>query len=845
MNTDTPTPTNRKILPAGNGKYTGLTTSEVTALLATVGHNVLPVNRYRHLFRLAKELFTEPMLLLLALACLLYFLLGETNEAWMMFGGMAIMAGISLYQQIKSNSATEALNKLTAQEVNVIREGLRVSIPSANLVPGDILLLEEGMNVPADAVILEQHDLTVDESVITGESVAVEKKEGTGTVLMGTLINSGSCIARISFTGAATTLGKIGKSIDEYAGSKSLLQIQIARFVKRLALAGFIGFCCIFLLNYLHYQQAIPALLFALTLAMSVIPEEIPVAFSSFMALGAYKMSTMGIICRQPLVIENLGAVNVFCLDKTGTITENRMEVKMLAVPAQDDLSLLQATSLPARQKILWYARLACEEKPFDAMEKAICKAYDEHSGTEDAMPAKIFEYPLEGTPPMMTHIYEGNGMKTVAGKGAPERIMDVCKIEGVQRIRIMEHVVKMAAEGYRVLAVAGASFSGTGFPKAQDDFDWNFEGLLGLYDPPKPGMPQVIADLYKAGITIKILTGDHPATAMNIAARIGMKNCGEYITGETIMKTEGNELAQLVARYSIFARMFPEAKLKVIRHLKAQGDVVAMTGDGVNDGPALKASSIGIAMGKKGTAIARDAADLVLTRDEPQVILDAIGEGRKIFVNLKKAMRYIISIHIPILLLAVIPVLLGWKFPNIFTPIHIVFLELIMGPTCSVFFEKEPAEVNNLTQAPRKITAPLFTLPEIMISICQGIAIAITCLGLYWYHMHNGRTIEFIRTTVLVTLILSNLLLTFVNRSFVENITATIRYRNPLAKVVVLLSGIFLLLLLLNNTAREIFTLSPLTGMQFLVCLLAAIAGTGWFELYKKIARQRMRAKG
>lgn len=842
MTTETETSVLQNI-PSGNktgnddrDNIKGLSSDIIPALQRQYGKNIFKAEKPRRLLHILIDIAKEPMFILLMLACSLYFILGEASEGLMMLAAIFFVAAISVYQDIKSSNALNALKEFTEPRVTVTRDGKEIIIATEELVPGDIMLLEEGMNIPADATVLKENDMSVNESIITGESLPVEKhnREGYDILYQGTVINSGKCMAVVTATGNNTALGKLGKAVGAYKSPKTLLQIQIGKFVSLFALFGLIGFLLIFAVNFLQHGNWAVSLLFALTLAMSAVPEEIPVAFSSFMALGAYQMSKLGIISRQPQVVENLGAVNVLCFDKTGTLTENRMEVKSVYNYEKNELTELNAvTELPG-DNILYYANLASERNPFDAMEKAIeeaCRNYTPGYATPSAI---IHEYPLQGQPPMMTHVYEKNGSVIAAAKGAAERIMDACKLKDDDRRKISGIVNAMGMKGYRVLGVCSAVHAGAAYPEQQDDFNWRFEGLLALYDPPKKNVAAVIKQLYDAHISIKLITGDHPETAMNIAAQAGIRNADKFLTGNDILLLNGDELNHAVKNTTVFARMFPDAKLKVIEALKANLDITGMTGDGVNDGPALKSASIGIAMGKKGTGIARQAADLVITDDNLEKIVTAIGHGRKIFSNLKKAIRYIVSIHIPIILTASLPLILGWKYPNIFTPVHIIFLELIMGPTCSVFYEREPVEDTILLQKPRNRNSGIFTKEEILISAVQGLIIAAGVLSLYYIFMQAGADAGKVRTIVFTTLLVSNVVLTFVNRSFTHTLYRTVRYKNNLAPFVLVISAIFLASLHFIPAVRQLFQLTVISGAEFMLCAGVALASVLWFEVYK-----------
>ncbi len=834
-----------KVIEVGN--LQGLLQEQIPSLREQYGKNVFHTGSHNRFLRIVWNIFREPMFILLVIACTLYFILGNIGEGTMMAIAMVIVTAISLYQEVKSSRALESLKQFTEPKITVIRDGKEQVIRNEELVPGDIILLEEGMKVPADALLLQENDLSVNESIVTGESLPVEKNETAGHsfLYMGSTIESGKCIARVTATGNNTVLGKIGKSVEEYNPPKTLLQVQINKFVRRLAFFGLMGFIIILLVNYLHYREFATSLLFALTLAMSAVPEEIPVAFSSFMALGAYKMGKLGIISRQPQVIENLGAVTVICLDKTGTITENKMQVKTIYDYRQDMIIDVSDNTRLQNNDLLLTAILASESNPFDSMEKAIWETYQLHtSGDLHSGFKMVYEYPLEGRPPMMTHVYQYGNNKVIAAKGAAERILKVCKLEDATSKKIIQHVQSFAAKGYRVIGVATAGHSDSELPASQDDFDWRFMGLLALYDPPKKNMKDVIERISQAKIEIKLLTGDYAETAINIADQVGILNHKPGISGTEVMNMEEEELRAVVKNISVFARMFPDAKLKVINALKANGEIVAMTGDGVNDAPALKASDIGIAMGKRGTETARQASDLILTDDDLEKMVTAISEGRKIFSNLIKAVRYIIAIHIPIILTASLPVALGWLYPNIFTPIHVIFLELIMGPTCSIFFENEPVEKNVMLSGPRERTAGLFKRDELLTGIVQGLAITTGVLILYYIFMHDRYSIEETRSIVFTTLILSNVFLTFASRSFTRTLYYTSRYKNRLAPVIIIVSASFLLLLHLVPAIRDLFQLASISFGEFWICFGVAFASVMWFEVYKmsrwKVMRKR-----
>jgi len=816
-------------------EFKSLSAGEVLSLRGKYGRKRFEFGPAHRILNLLRNILWEPMFIMLVIASSLYFILGETGEGIMMSIAVILVTAISVYQEVKSHRAIRSLHQLTDPGVTVIRDGCDQRINSEELVPGDIMRLNEGVKIPADALLLQANDLSVDESLITGESLPVYKSvsERENLIYQGTTVNSGKCIARVTFTGNRTRLGGIGKDITGYNPPKTQLQKQIGKFVRKLALFGLFAFVLIFILNYSNAGFT-GSLLFALTLAMSAIPEEIPVAFSSFMALGAYSMSKLGIIARQAQSIENLGAITVLCLDKTGTLTENRMKVK--AIYCHNSKQVIEPGNPVTKEykNIVWYGTLASEVEPFDSMEQAILEANMQEGNPADERKI-IFEYPLEGRPPMMTHVYKMHDQFIVAGKGAAERLIRVCHLIRDEKEKINEQVTLFTRKGFRVIGVASATHNGD-LPGRQDDFKWQFLGLIALYDPPKQNVRGVLQKISEAGIALKLITGDHPETATTIAELTGFPDFTLLKTGEDILPMSDEELKSVVSTTNIFARMFPEAKLKVIRAIQSNGHIVAMTGDGINDGPALKAADVGIAMGKKGTDTAKQAADIILTDDNLEKIWVSVREGRRIFANLVKAIRYIISIHIPIILTASLPLILGWQYLNIFTPIHVIFLELIMGPTCSIFFEREPVEDLSMISRPRNRTRGLFTREELVLSIVQGLLITAGILVLYWIYMKNGHTIEAVRTLVFITILLSNIFLTFVNRSLTRTIFHTIRYRNNLTIFILLATVLYLGLLLFYPPAQNLFGLVPLNITQFWLCTAVAFGTVMWVEMYKII---------
>jgi P-type Ca2+ transporter type 2C len=645
----------------------GLTTDQANNNRASFGSNAPHISNSAG-WKIVLEVVKEPMVILLLVACFFYFFLQQFQEGFIMAGAIILVAGISVYQQVRSENAVKALNKLTQERTTVLRDGIVTQIPSDELVFDDIIQVTEGQHVSADSEILELNDLAVDESILTGESFAVEKNAPGQLLFSGTTITSGMAWSRVTAVGSATKIGKLGKSMEAISKEKTPLQIQTGNFVKRMALFGLIAFLFVWLYNYIGSGDILDGLLHGLTMAMSVLPEEIPVALSTFMALGAYRMIKNNILAKQPQTVEALGAATVICVDKTGTITENKMQVAELFELHSNRINSEPAKSTSKESlEILRIAMLASESDPFDPMEVAIHECYNA------AFPAKpvysmIKEYPLAGIHPKMTHVYlDENNNRIISCKGAPEGIIRQSNLSPEQKKLIDQRLQEMAKKGHRVLAVGVGITDVNDLPESQDAFSFEFLGLLSLNDPPKKNISEVIQNFYESGIDVKMITGDYPETAMSIASQIKLRNSDHCVTGSEIAAMNESQLEQALKSASVFARVMPETKLRIITALKASGEVVAMTGDGVNDGPALKAAHIGIAMGKRGSEVARKAASLVLTNDDLSSMVTAVAYGRNIYTNLKKAIQYIISIHIPLISIVTLPLLLGWKFPNIF----------------------------------------------------------------------------------------------------------------------------------------------------------------------------------
>ncbi|MBF7093011.1 cation-translocating P-type ATPase [Flavobacterium sp. ALJ2] len=831
-------------MPANNFNISGLTDKEVILSREKYGLNKLDYKKENNLLSTIKRIIKEPMIILLLVAALIYFISGKTNDGFFLVAAIVFQVSISLFQYSRSKNALEKLKDFAQPKCKVIRNGKEEEIKSEEIVIGDSLIVEEGTLVAADGIIVHSNDFSVNESILTGESLSVfkDKTKEDNHIYLGTTVATGLAIATVTAIGNQTKLGKIGTSLEHIKEEKTPLEMQISDFVKKMVIVGAIVFAIVWMINYLYSQNITNSLLQSLTLAMSILPEEIPVAFTTFMALGAWRLMKMGIVVKQMKTVETLGSATIICVDKTGTITENKMTLAKLFLMSSQEIITLENIDTEEEKELLTAAMWASEPIPFDPMEIALHKAYKEICQKDDRSNYKlIHEYPLGGKPPMMTHIFEAvDGNRIIAAKGAPEAILKVARLSEIEKKQTSEAIKTLSADGYRVLGVALSTFDGNSFPLNQQDFPFKFLGIVAFYDPPKKNIQKVLENFYSAGIAVKIITGDNTPTTQAIAKQIGFKDYEKSISGDELMAMNENELQANVMKINIFTRMFPEAKLKIINALKQNNQIVAMTGDGVNDGPALKAAHIGIAMGKKGTEIAKQAASLILLEDDLSKMVEAVAVGRKIYANLKKAIQYIISIHIPIILIVFIPLALGWIYPNIFSPIHVIFLELIMGPTCSIIYENEPMEKNTMFQKPKPFTTTFFNWKELSTSFLQGIIITIGTLSIYQYCVFNNYNEALTRTMVFTVLIVANIFLTLINRSFYYSILTTIKYKNPMVPLIILITIILLGLLLYVKPLTLFFEFEFLNSNQLVIAIATGFVSVAWYEIVKLYKRSK-----
>jgi len=846
---------------SGNDTLTGLSEAEVASRLKQHGHNELPSSKGRNIFATAWDVVREPMFLLLLACGTIYLLLGDVQEALMLLGFVFVVLGITLYQERKTERALEALRDLSSPRALVIRGGERKRIAGRDVVPDDILVLAEGDRVPADSVVVSCNNLSTDESLLTGESVPVRKVAWDGVremsrpggedlpfVFSGTLVVQGQGIAQVRATGIHTEMGNIGKALQTVPLEGTQLQLEVGRLVRRVAVLGLSLCVTVVVLYGLSRGDWLKGFLAGITLAMAMLPEEFPVVLTIFLALGAWRLSRMKVLARRVPVIETLGSATVLCVDKTGTLTVNRMSIRKLAVNGTShDVEQQAAQPLPAVfHEIVEFGILASQRDPFDPMEKAFHDfgnarlAQTEHLHADWKLERG---YPLSLSLLAMSHVWKSpTGQDYVlAAKGAPEAIADLCHLSIERTQAIGEQVAAMAQEGLRVLGVARGVFQQTDLPGEQHDFTFEFLGLVGLADPVRPTVPAAVQECYTAGIRVVMITGDHPTTAQSIARQAGLKPLDEIITGAEMDKIEDAELQRRVRTVNVFARLVPEQKLRLVNALKADGEVVAMTGDGVNDAPALKAAHIGIAMGGRGTDVAREAASLVLLDDDFASIVQSVRMGRRIFDHLQKAMTYIVAVHVPIVGMSLIPVMFGW--PLALLPVHILFLELVIDPACSIVFEAEPEEADVMRRLPRNAKESLFGRRLLGLGLLQGASVLLIVMAVYlsallgWQDELDAIALSF------TTLVVANLGLIFANRSWSRTIWSTLRTPNPALWFVLGGTLVFLGLVLYVPFLRDLFHFSTLHPDDIAICLAGGFVSILWFE-WLKLFKQKWLAE-
>jgi len=841
----------------------GLAEVEAAKRLQEEGHNEIPSTTRQSIFAIVLEVVREPMFLLLVACGTIYLLLGDVQEALLLLGFVFAIMGITIYQHRKTERALEALRDLTSPRALVIRDGEQKRIPGREVVRGDILVLAEGDRVPADAVLLWCMNFSVDESLLTGESAPVRKVvwdghkkmsraggDGQPFVFSATLVVQGQGVAQVMATGIHTEIGKIGKALQTVESEETPLQRETGRLVRNLAVAG-LFLCTLVVFVYgMTRGDWLSGLLAGITLAMAMLPEEFPVVMTIFLALGAWRISRNRVLTRRVPAVETLGSATVLCVDKTGTLTQNRMSVsKLFAKGELYDVSHHPSEPLPeAFHEIVEFSILASERDPFDPMEKALRQlGYHTLLRTEHLHEdwTLVHEYPLSQSLLALSHVHKtsnGEGY-VVAAKGAPEAIADLCHFDRAQADELSRTILSMADGGLRILGVAKAYLKKPPFPGEQHDLKFEFLGLVGLADPVRPMVSSAIRECYAAGVRVVMITGDYPGTAQNIARQIGLTPMDEVITGPELDQMDDTLLQQRIRTVNIFARVLPEQKLHLVNALKANGEVVAMTGDGVNDAPALKSAHIGIAMGGRGTDVAREASALVLLDDDFSSIVLAVKLGRRIFDNLKKAMAYILAIHVPIAGMTLLPVLFKW--PLVLLPVHIVFLELIIDPACSIVFEAEPEEKDVMNRPPRNPQEPLFGRRTIVLSLLQGLMVLAIVLCVFSIAMYRGQREIEARALTFTTLIVANISLILTNRSWSRTILATLRSPNGALRWVLGSTLVLLGLVLYVPFLREVFHFATLHPNDLLICLFAGVFSILWFEGLKILRHRKKGSHG
>jgi len=839
--------------PQAMASSNGLTAAEATRRFREEGPNELAATERRGIFRALLGVLREPMLVLLVAAGALYLVLGDPGEALTLLAMVVIVVGITLVQERRTEHAVDALRELSSPRALVVRDGVRTRIAGREVVRGDLVVVSEGDRVPADGVLLEAVNLQVDESLLTGESVPVRKRahaadaapiedvqpggDDLPTVFSGTLVVSGHGSALVSATGGRTAMGRIGKVLGEVDVERTSLQREVSRVVRRMAV-GALFLCVTIVLVYgLSRHDWLHGVLAGLTIAMALLPEEFPVVFTVFQALGARRIAKHHVLTRRMPALEALGAATVLCSDKTGTLTVNRMRVARLEAGDTVVAVTGELRELPEEvHAIVEYAILASQLDPFDPMEIAFHHlGRTTLSGSEhlhrDWIPRR--EYPLAPDLLAMSHVYAPDDRRfLIAAKGAPEAVVDLCHLPAAQAERVRERVRALAGEGMRVLGVARAELVADALPDGQHDFDFVFVGLVGLVDPIRDEVPAAVAECRAAGIRVVMITGDYPETARAIGRQIGLAS-SDVATGPEIAAMTDGELGACVRRVSIFARIVPEQKLRLVRALATENEVVAMTGDGVNDAPALKAAAIGIAMGGRGTDVAREASALVLTDDDFASIVAAMRLGRRIFDNLKKAMGYVIAVHVPIAGLSLIPVLLGW--PMLLHPVHVAFLELVIDPACSIAFEAEAEEPGLMQRPPRAKDAPIFDRRMLVLSLLQGVSVLAASLALYVIAGGDGD--DHARTLAFTSLMSGNLALIVVNRSWRVSALSRHRTRNRTSTAVVVIALALLVTIVSVAPLRSFFAFGALAGWELALALASGFVALAWFEVLKVVS--------
>ncbi|MFA6429292.1 MAG: cation-translocating P-type ATPase [Patescibacteria group bacterium] len=815
----------------------GLTHAEAKRRLARDGRNELPATHSRTAVHIILDVIRAPMFLLLIATSALYFWLGDPAEATLLLCSILVIIGISFYQEHKAERALDALRELASPHALVLRQGKKQRIDSRDLVQGDILFLTEGDRVSADSALIEQTNLGVDESLLTGESVPVNKTnwnkiqsilrpggDQSAFVYAGTLVIRGHALAQVLRIGMATEMGQIGKALSLMKEEETNIQHQTKHIITLFALIG--GFLCLLVVLAFGFRNDwAHGLLAGLALAMAILPEEFPVVLTIFLAVGAWRISQRRVLTRRAPAIEALGAITTLCADKTGTITQNNMTVEWITARGDWQNATAPASETPTHiRETLHSALAAIPRESADPMEHAIeqtAVAFGANGFREASTLVK--EYPLTSKLLAMTHVWQApDNSYDIACKGSPEAVADLCELDAITREHLHADIERMTTKGLRVIAVAKGAWSQEALPQDQTAIPFQFLGLIGLMDPIRPEMPRAIKECRTAGIRVLIITGDYPGTALHIARQIGLDTKQTILTGAEIDAMDDVTLRQRLKKTQVIARALPEQKTRIVEALKANGEIVAMTGDGINDAPALKAAHVGIAMGGRGTDVAREAADLILLDDNFASIVAAIRAGRGLYDNLKKAMGFLFSVHIPIAGISLIPALLN--LPLVLLPAQIVFLEFIIDPACSVVYEMEKEEADVMQRKPRTLSAKLFSRRILLSGLIQGLGVLAVVTGVYFFGLARGLSTDALRALCFATLVLGNLILIFANRSRTQFIISTIQRANPAAWYIVLGAIAVLVLTLTVPFLQSLFHFTALRLEDLTTIVLAGL---------------------
>ncbi len=857
--------------PAQAAITTGLSSAEAAARLAEEGPNALPGGGRRKLLTIARETLREPMFLLLLLAGLIYLSIGDFQEGLTLFSFVLVTLAMTLIQEGRAERTLESLRDLSSPRALVIRDGRPQRIAGAAVVRGDLLKLGEGDRIPADALALEVDGLRVDESLLTGESVPVEKRAATPDesalqgrldvlawevcrqvgepsprVFAGTLVVRGAAIVRVIATGPRSEMGRIGQSLASLAGEASPLERQVTQLVRRLAILAIAISLGLIAMHGLITGDWLQATLAGIALAMAMLPEEYPVVMTIFPALGARRLANSGVLTRRIQAIETLGATTVLCTDKTGTLTANRMSVTHLiaggsALDQSITLDQGPVAGLPdAFHPLVEMAVLASVVDPFDPMEQALHRLgtqYLPDSSGRWRSWRLLKCYPLEPEVRAMGQVWMNpdsplTAAGIVAAKGAPEAIAKLCGLTPAERARLLRNADQLAVAGLRVLAVAQSSGRGEPWPTTLGDLQFEFLGLLGLEDPIAPEVSAAVSECRSAGVRVLMVTGDYPATALAIGVAAGIAEAGaDVLTGDEIASLDDAGLQRRITETRLCARISPSQKLRIVQALQASGEVVAMTGDGVNDAPALRAAHVGIAMGRRGTDVAREAASLVLVDDQFSAMVEALREGRRIFDNLRKAMRYALAVHVPIAGMALLPLFMGW--PPLLLPMHIALLELIIDPACSVAFEGEPAEQQLMKRPPRDTRTPLLTQGMMILGLSQGLGVLVLVgFGFGWAIEHLNE--EQARAFGFATLVAGNLSLILSNRAPERSLWQSLSRPNASLWWVIAGAAALLVATLQIPWIRDLLGFDALPWLQFGLAVGLGGLSLLWAELLR-----------